>query len=140
MIQKPWWKALLASLRERFVPMLAEAAFYFALVYSLAVLAQSACRAYAAEPIPPVELPDGLRTEGVELTCEIAVNVEGALALEFAVLFERIKEASTADENDPRLFIFGHQFKGMLAFEKALQAWLLEHHCKAMASAAVATS
>jgi hypothetical protein len=122
----PRTRALLSAARRHLLPLVVEAAAYFALVYSVALLSQAACKAYASPP----PAPKGLETQGYELNCSLAKNVEGALHVEFAVLFERIKEKSAANIDDPVLFVFGHQYKSMLLLEQELTKWQTEKGCK----------
>lgn len=99
---------------------------YFALTFSLVLVAQSTCRLLRAS-----EPPKELHFEGVELTCNLAKNVEGALTEEFAVLFERIRAKSAVNEQDPVLFVLGHEYKALLDLNRDLQQWMLTAKCTA---------
>lgn len=115
------WATIFRGLQRYLLPLIAELAVYFALVYGVALVVQASCR-----PALSAEEP-GLHLEGVELTCEIAKNVGGALHLEFAVLFERIKAKLAADENDPALFVLGTEYKALVDFKKSLNSWVSAH-------------
>lgn len=127
-----WGKAF----RHYLVPLLVELAVYFALIYGVALVATASCRTRTTVLSAPTLLSlerAATHTEDRTLTCSIAKNVEGALVLEFAVLFERIKEKLSVNENDPALFVLGNQYRSLVDLAKSLKNWKLVHECEAVA-------